>query len=741
MIEKEDVVEHLSGGKPNPKEPEQLAQELGLRKEEWGQLAEKLRELMRAGRAAPVKGNRWDDPAQHEMVVGTLERKPRGFGFILPADESIEEDLFVPERQQAGAMNGDLVLARYTSRGEKRRRRKDLGPSGEILRVLERAHEELVGTFRPNGKHARVIPDDPDMSRDVLVPRDKCGDAEPDEKVLVKITKWPRPNKPDDNAKGEVLEVLGEEGDPDVDFLSVVLQFDIPHEFPPEAEQEARDVPKEVTAEMCEGRRDLTDLTTIAIDPETARDRDDALSLERNDEGDTLTVWVHITDVSHWVSPRSAMDREARRRGNSVYLVSDFVPMLPKEATQQALSLAEDRERLAKSVALEFDGEGNLVDTTIHRSVVSLDAEMTYAEVQEILEGLEGDTTAGSPPAEESDFGSGVFLEDEQYARTVAKWPDDITDAVAGLDKLARTLRWRRREVGSIDLDVPEYDVRVDEDGRVTAVFQTERDRSHDLVEEFMLQANQAVGRYLDDHNLPGVYRVHDAPLEEDLEAYAEFIENVMDREIDPFDRSELQKLLEEVADTNLSEAVNMELLRCMQRAQYSPEHAPHFALQFPIYCHFTSPIRRYPDLVVHQILDQHFAGTVHSSAIHWQSETPAIATECTRTEERADDAEREIVKLKLLRFLEQEEVRGEVFDAVITGVMEFGLFAQLQEYSVEGLIKVATLEDDFYEFDETNRRLVGKKHGRVFQLGQSVQVMVDRLDITKRELDLKLVD
>lgn len=741
MIEKEKILQHVQSRK-NPQEAEQLAQDLGVPKDEWDEFEDALRDLMKHGRVAPVQDGKWHDPAQHEMMVGWLERKPRGFGFVLPAAEEIEEDMFVPERRQRGAMNGDLVLAKYESKGKKRRGRSDLGPSGEIVKVLERAHEELVGTFQPGGKFARVTPDDPDMARDILVPQGKRGSAQPGQKVLVRITHWPRPGKSDDDCLGEVVKVLGQEGDPDVDFLSVILQFDIPHEFPDEAEHQGRQIPRELTAKHKKGREDLTDMVTVAIDPETARDRDDALSLEENPDTGNRVVWVHITDVSRFVKPGTELDAEARRRGNSVYLVSDFVPMLPREATQQALSLAEDTERLAKSVALEFNEDGELVDSAVHLSVVSLDSEMTYEEVQEMIDTAEGVTSA--PPkqeAEQTGFGAGVLVDEEEMdARAMAKWPDEIWDTVIGLDALARQLREIRREIGSIDFDVPEYDVRVDDTGRVTAVFQTERDRSHDLVEEFMLRANQAVGRYLVEHNLPGLYRVHDAPEEESLKKFGDFVENVMERKIDPFDRTVLQDLLAEVAGTNLSDAVNMELLRCMQRAQYSAEHAPHFALQFPIYSHFTSPIRRYPDLVVNQILDQHFAGTIHQSDTNWKAETPAIARHCTRTEERADDAEREIVKLKLMRFLQQEGMHGEVFDAVITGVMEFGLFCQLQEYSVEGLVKVASLKDDFYKFDEENRRLVGKKHNRVFRLGQPVQVTVDELDIVRRELDLLLV-
>lgn len=738
MIDREKVLQHMESDSYRPGKVQKLAQSLGLPKDSWDELEETLEELQHQGRVAQLPNKQWDVPDRHDLMVGWLERKSRGFGFVLPADERIEQDMFVPERQQAGAMNGDLVLARYKSRGKKRKGRSDLGPSGEIVKVLERAHEELVGTFQPGGKYARVSPDDPDMPRDILVPKGERGQAEAGDKVLVQIDKWPRPNKPKDNAIGSVQDVIGEEGDPKVDYLSVILQFDIPHVFPDDVEGEAKRIPRQVPEEDKRDRENLTDMPTVAIDPETARDRDDALSFEVNPDTGNSVVWVHITDVSHFVKPGSKINEEARRRGNSVYLVSDFVPMLPREATQQALSLAEGTDRLAKSVALEFDDDGELVDTAIHRSVVQLDAEMTYEEVQEMLETADGGTAA-SP--EEAGFGDGVLQGEEMDARAMAKWPDEIWDLVTGLDALARQLRQKRREVGSIDLDVPEYDVRVDETGRVTAVFQTERDRSHDLVEEFMLQANQAVARYLDNNNLPGIYRVHDAPLEEDLEAFADFIENVMDRRIDPFDRGEIQKLLTEVAGTNLSDAVNMELLRCMQRAQYSPEHSPHFALQFPIYCHFTSPIRRYTDLVVNQILDQHFKGTVHDGETRWKSETPAIARHCTRTEERADDAEREIVKIKLLRFLEQEGMHGEIFDGVITGVMEFGLFVQLQEYSVEGLIKVASMGDDYYELDEANRRLVGKKHDRVFQIGQAVEVTVDQLDIAKRELDLKLVD
>lgn len=735
----EKILNFIRASSYRPMTAEKLTQHFSLPSEEEDRMRACLEELQIEGEVVRDKKGEWQEPHNSSLVVGRMERKARKqgsrFGFVLPISENVDEDIYVPERDLRGAMNDDIVLVKFSEgkRGGKR------GPAGKVLEILKRAHHQVIGSFTPRKKGGIVTPDDPSLSCDVIIPAGCAANANKGEKVLAEITSWPDKRHP--NALGAVERVVGQEGDPEVDEAAVILQFGLPTEFPSEVEKLAAEIPAFQNINDSEiqeqGRKDYREDYVVAIDPETAHDRDDALSFREDPETGNREVRVHIADVSHFVDPETALDKEARRRGLSVYLLRDFVPMLPKQCTQEALSLAENKDRCSKTVTLCYDGQANLVDTKLEKSVVRLNEELTYKGVQELLEAADKEQRETEEPLDT--FGEGID------ARAVAKWPDQLWDTVVGLDRLARQLRARRREVGSVDLDVPEYDVRVDEDGRVTAVSQIERDRSHDLVEEFMLEANKAVARFLQEKNLPGLYRVHEKPEEEDLEGFALFVQTVMERSIDPFDRGELQRLLEEVSGTNLSEAVNMELLRCMKRAEYSSSSAPHFALNFSTYCHFTSPIRRYPDLVVHQILNQHFQGKIGKGTSgegqlreYWRSELDNIAAEVVRAERRADDAEREIVNIKLLRFLEERSgPEGEVFDAVITGVQEFGVFAQLQEYSIEGLIKVERLSDDYYVFQEKERALVGRRHGRKLRLGESMEVVIKGINMEMRQLDL----
>ena len=723
MIDKDQIVQLVRSCERNPATTEGLAAQLRLAPDEHPALEKMLEELQLHGLVVRVRppGRRrsgWVDPELLDMVVGQLECNPKGFGFVTRV-RGEGQDVHVPVRRMGAAVHGDLVLVQLAPAG--RRRGREAGPAGEVVGVLRRAREQLIGTFLPGKREARVKPDEPSILQQVRILKGRESRARKDEKVLVEITGWP--SAPGDDLQGRVVRVLGKEGDPQVDEASVILQFNLPDEFPSAALREGDGIPREPSEAERRGRRDFRRRLTIAIDPETAHDRDDALSLYRDDRTGNRVVLVHIADVSHYVRRGSALDLEARRRGVSVYLVSGFVPMLPLRPTQQALSFAEGKESLAKTVTLEFDDGAELVRSSISHAVVKTDRTMTYPEVKEILDAADS-------------------KDDAAWARAMGRWSPEVWNAITELDRLARQLRARRRRMGSVDLDVPEYDVRVDAEGRVTAVSQIERDRSHDLVEEFMLSANCAVARFLQKQRLPGIYRTHEEPDAEDLAAFAEFIRTVLGRQVNPHDRRQLQGLLREVADTSLSEAVNMELLRCMKRATYEPRPAPHFALHFPLYCHFTSPIRRYPDLVVHQVLDQHLdrrrGGRDGREA--WDAALPAIALHCTEAEKRADEAEREIIKIKLLRFLkERGGPSGEVFDAVITGVQEYGVFAQLQDYSVEGLIRTGTLADDQYVFEQRQRALVGKRTGRTLRLGQSIHVLIEAIDIARRQMNLVL--
>ncbi len=725
MTSPEKISELIRSSGYSPMKTKELAGRLSVPKERRGKFENLLRRLEVSGEIVQLRDGRWAEPSRESMLVGRLDRNPRGFGFVMPVRPEYEDDVFIPEQQLGGAMDGDIVLAKFRVGNRKKRSGKERGPSGSIVRVIERAHETFVGTFRAEkGKRAGVVtPDEPSLEERVIIPGGNEKGAKDGEKVVVKITEWPDPQRGHKSALGEVLRAMGTENTPEIDELSIIHQFNLPEEFPEDVVEEASKLPYEAPESLIRGRRDLSDVATVAVDPDDAKDCDDALSVTHDEKTGKSVVLVHIADVSCYVRPGTLLDREAYKRGLSVYLVRSFIPMIPRETTQQKLSLAEGVKKAAKTVELHFDSSGELTHSDIYHSVVTLDKQMTYKQVQRILEGDEAAVSV-------------------EKGRAGGRIPEKITKAIRDLDALAGKLRLKRKKMGSVDLDVPEYEVDVGEDGKVSAVSQIERDRSHSLVEEFMLAANVAVATFLNEKELPAIYRVHEKPDEEDLEAFADFVKTVLERKIDPFDRGAIQQLLLDVQETNFSEAVNMELLRCMKRAEYTPECSPHFALHFPVYCHFTSPIRRYPDLVVHQILDSYMDGRLKKKAerARMEANLSPISRHCSIAEGTADKAEREIVKLKLLRFLQERGVaRGEVFEGVITGVKEFGFFAQLQEFSIEGLVKVHKLKGDYYEFHSDKRALVGRKTHQTFRLGRAVRLRISNIDMAKRQLDFDL--
>lgn len=694
----------------------EIARQCNVGKKEGDQLQTVLSDMERRGTIVNVKADQWVNAAKSGLAVGYIDCNPRGFGFVTPQGRD-GEDIYVSGDDMRDAMHGDLVAVeiRKGRRGG-RGVRRPLGPAGRVIRVIEHVNSHVVGRFVPGGKLSRVEPDNPKLFRDVYVAAESTLEAELDDQVVVELTEWPSRHR---NPEGTIIEVLGRVGGPEVDVRSVIYEFGLPDEFPLDVLDAAEAIPEAPPPKEVARRRDLSAVPTITIDPEDAKDFDDALSLFRNEDTGRLGVMVHIADLSFYVERNGALDREARKRGNSVYLANAVVPMLPHHQSRHTLSLVEGLDRLAKTVFIEYEEDGTIADYSICYSVINVDRRMTYKEVQAVFDAQGSD----SP-------GADSILE---------KWPDDIYRLLMDLDDLASNLREFRRKSGSIDLDMPEYHVEVADDGRVVGVAEIVRDRSHGLVEEFMLSANRAVARFLVENRLPGLFRIHEEPVDEDVQEFQVFIKSVMGHSVDARSRHALQGLLAEVSGTHLADAVNMQLLRTMQRALYKPECSPHYALCFDRYCHFTSPVRRYPDLVVHHVLDEFFTRKQHPGQIRneWKDSLPNIAEHCNAMQLRADEAEREITKIKLLRFLEDH--RDEVFDAVITGVQEYGFFVRLENYLVEGLVKVRELRDDFYKLNDRSKALVGTRRGRTFQLGQSVRVELEEIDMARRYADFRL--
>ena len=504
-----------------------------------------------------------------------------------------------------------------------------------------------------------------------------------------------------------------------MDVQSVILEFGLPREFSAEVNEAAEKITAQLPKSELAYRRDLREHTTVTIDPVDAKDFDDALSLYHDPKTGRPVVLVHIADIAYYVAPDSVLDKEARERGNSVYLADQVVPMFPHELSKKIMSLVAGDDRAAKTVILEFDDKGDVSDYQVCHSVIHVARRMNYAEVQKVLNALDADAVDAEPAARDL--------------------PQNVLTVLKELDALAGKLRQRRQEAGSIDLETPDYDVDIDETGHVVGVTQIVRDRSHGLVEEFMLSANRAVADFMMKHKLPALYRIHEPPSDEDLEAFGEFVKAILGKGIDVSDRKALQALLAEVNGTHLSDAVNMQLLRSMQRALYSPTCKPHYALHFDRYLHFTSPVRRYPDLLVHQVLDKHLLKHVPAGQLNaeWGNKLASIARHCNAMQERADEAEREILKIKLLRYLQDH--KDEVFEAVVTGVMEYGVFMRLEDYSVEGLMKVQDIKDDFYRYDEKRGILVGTRTKRTFEMGQPQKVTIAKIDMARRQLDLLL--
>lgn len=683
-----------------PMKLKEMAIILNVKKEDRDELLEVLDELIAEGKIGISKKGKYGRPSEN-ILVGKYEGNARGFGFVTVEGE--EEDIFIPESNVGSALDGDIVqIAIRASKTGKRR-------EGEVINVVEHAITEVVGLYQKNRNFGFVIPDNTKVSRDIFIPIEKSKGAVSGHKVVVRITDYGSKNK---KPEGVVTEIIGHINDPGTDIMSIIKGLEIPIEFPEEVMKQTERIPDEVDGHDIAGRLDLRDVKMVTIDGEDAKDLDDAISLTR--EGDKYILGVHIADVSHYVTEKSSLDKEAVKRGTSVYLVDRVIPMLPHKLSNGICSLNAGVDRLALSVIMEIDSKGNVIGHKIAETVVNINKRMDYTTVNKILE-----------------------FNDEEAVNDNLEFADMFRE----MNELALILREKRHKRGSIDFDFPETKIILDKKGHPIEIKPYERNLATKLIEDFMLIANETVAEDYFWQELPFVYRTHDNPDSEKMHKLGLFINNFGyaikgEQEIHP---KELQKLLEKIAGTDEETLISRLTLRSMKQAKYTTQSTGHFGLATKYYCHFTSPIRRYPDLQIHRIIKENLHGGMSEKRIrHYAAILPEIAEQSSKMERRADEAERETDKVKKVEYM--SEHIGEVFEGVVSSITNWGMYVELPN-TIEGMIRLNDMLDDYYYYDEDNYELVGNETGRRFKLGETVKVSVVRTDKLQRQIDFKLYE
>lgn len=742
---KQRIVELLSSKEYMPMTRNAISAALSLEKGERPELRRVLKELMAQGRVTRTDRRRYSlapqtpagraragrsSRAEMNLVAGVLKGHPRGFGFVIPDDKSVQ-DIYIHRENMSTALDGDKVLVRPlspyqggrgrslqarhprrgTGRGEKR------GPEGEIVEVVERSNKEIVGELRQSGHFYYVMPENPGIFQDIYISSEDLKGAKLGDRVVTRITEWESKHL---NPEGTIVKVLGDSEDWRTDLASVIIRFGYRRTFPAEANTEAAAVPDGIGEQELAGRKDLRGQLTFTVDPEDAKDFDDAVSLERTEKGGWL-LSVSIADVAHYVKEKSAIDLEACRRGNSVYLLNDFVPMLPKRLSGDLCSLKEGCDRLAKTVAMSFSKQGVLKEYEIFDSVIACKRRFSFKEVNEIL------STAGVSPAD-------AHVPPERRESPFA-------DVLREMAELAELLRGRRIDRGAVVFDMPEAKIVFGDDGSIAGVEAVRQGQSEGLIEEFMLAANETVARHLKRHRMPTIYRVHDEPNSEKMEEFRQVARAFGYKLPESPLREDVNRVLMQAQGKAESYLVNLAFLRSLKMAEYSVKNRGHYGLASKNYLHFTSPIRRYPDLIVHRCLDLLKDGASKSD-LPAKEDLAEIAANCSETERRADAAEREVVEAATLRYLQQIYRRepGRLFRGVVTDVSRYEITVFLPEFLIDGSIRLKSLLGDFYRYDKKSAKLTGVRTRSTFQKGQLLKVTVRGVDIIRKELDLELV-
>jgi ribonuclease R len=708
-MNREDLLRRMRAKVPHPATARELYKLLGVAREERLLLKRLLRNLVNDGDLILVKGKLYGLPDRMDLVVGKLDGHPSGIGFVAPERpvEGLTRDIFVAAHNLQEALHGDRVVVRIE------RYRDDGRAEGKIVQVLERAASSIVGRFDIDSTGlAFVVPFDKRLTAEVQIPRGETLDAAAGQMVTVTITRWPTPTR---GPAGRITEILGDINDPGVDTEIILRKHGIPDEHNPEAVAEATRIGGVVREKDMAGRTDFRDRTVVTIDGETARDFDDAISIERLPNGH-YWLGVHIADVSHYVHDGSALDADAFERSTSVYFPERAIHMFPSELSTGLCSLNPHVDRLVQSCLMEVTTKGDVIRHEMHDGIIRSDARMTYTSVNAILTDRDPETIAKYQP---------------------------LVPMFELMGELFTILNARRRRRGSVDFDLPEAQVLLDEKGFISNIIASERNVAHRLIEEFMLLANETVAGHLESHNMPTLYRIHEKPDPLKVMQFEEFVSGfgvslgATDGNVTP---RHFQKLVDKIRGNPAERPIAMLMLRTMQKARYDPTNVGHFGLAAPTYAHFTSPIRRYPDLIVHRTLRELRQTKVSEERrAELEEDLPEVGRHTSEMERRAAEAEREILQWKKVRFMTDKV--GDSFDGYITGVAPFGMFVELVEHYVEGLVHVTTMADDYYRYRETQHALFGENSKKLYRLGDRVRVQIIKVDMERRQIDLGLED
>lgn len=701
---KQVILEMMKHPQYVPMKIKEMVMMLQIPASDRDELEDILGELISEGKVIRTKRGKFAIPQTYNLVAGTFQGHPKGFGFLV-LDEEGEKDIFIPASGVNGALHKDRVMCRITRPATAEKRAE-----AEVIEILRRGPESLVGTYQESQNFGFVVPDDQKYARDIFIPKKFSKGAVTGHKVLVKITDWAEERR---NPEGKIISILGHVNDPGVDILSIIYQYDLPREFPDAVMNEVEKIPDEVDEKDKRGRRDLRDVQMVTIDGEDAKDLDDAISIEKLENG-SYKLGVHIADVTHYVKEKSPLDEEAFERGTSVYLVDRVIPMIPHKLSNGICSLNAHVDRLALTCMMTIDKNGNVQSHEIMETVINIDERMTYTNVKKIL------------------------IDEDEELKVRYK---DLLPMFKTMEELAEILRKKRFKRGAIDFDFPETKVILDKEGVPIEMKPYDRNVATRIIEEFMLICNETIAEDYFWQEKPFVYRSHEDPDPEKILALTEFINNFgyhlkgNTAKIHPKD---MQKIIDEVEGKPEESIISHLLLRSMKQARYTAECNGHFGLAARYYCHFTSPIRRYPDLQIHRIIKYNLHHELKGKKEARLGENmPEVAKQCSLRERRAEEAERETIKLKKVEFMEQ--FVGKMFEGAITGTTSWGCYVELPN-TVEGLVHVNEMADDYYIYDEPGHRFIGERTKQIYRLGDKVFVQVLKTDAMTRTIDFRFV-